>query len=577
MFLKLLLLNLMLTTHQPVDTLLTPYEKGNGNQTCTYQDCIDWYLELDRRFDNVQLQAHGTTSVGKPIHLLVIDKQKRFDYESTKRHNKAVMLINNGIHPGEPDGIDASMMLVRDLLTDKRYKGMLDDVVLLVIPTYNVSGMLNRGAYSRVNQNGPEEYGFRGNRQHLDLNRDFVKCDSKEAETFNHIFSSWRPQIFVDTHVSNGADYQYTMTYIPTHPDKLHPVLSKYHREKLISELEDRMTKAGWEMTPYVNTMREIPDDGIVAFLETPRYSTGYAALHHAIGFMPETHMLKPYKDRVQSTYDYLLQTLEIFVRDRNELVQNQQRAFEESAGQQSWNIRWELDESNVDKFKFKGYEAAYKPSEVTGEKRLYYDSTTPFEKDIAFYNTYKPSLTVTKPKAYVIPQCYPKVLELLEANGVEFELMEADTMMNVELYLLDPMDEKTRLFESKHPHQGVSVIAKKSKVQFYKGDAIVKTGQRNDRYIVETLEPQAHDSFYTWGFFDGVLSQKEHYSDYVFEDLAAQLLKDDAGLKQKFDEKKKSDTSFANNPQAQLDFIYRNSPYFESTYRQYPVMRLME
>ena len=149
--------------------------------------------------------------------------------------------------------------------------------------------------------------------------------------------------------------------------------------------------------------------------------------------------------------------------------------------------------------------------------------------------------------------------------------------MMDVEYYMLEPRSAPTRLFESRHPHQGVGAQAKQAKVQFYKGDAIIRTGQRNDRYIVETLEPQSHDSFFTWGFFDGVLSRKEYYSDYVFEDLAAQLLKDDAALKQKFEEKKKSDPEFAKNAAAQIDFIYQNSQYFESTYQQYPVMRIMK
>ncbi|HZF99465.1 MAG TPA: M14 family zinc carboxypeptidase, partial [Chitinophagales bacterium] len=388
MFLFTLLFQFM-QLHQPVDTLKTPYEKGNGNQTCTYEECIDWYKQLDQQFDDVQLQAHGTTSVGKPIHLLVIDKRKRFNPESTRSAKQAIMLINNGIHPGEPDGIDASMMLVRDLLTDEKYASLLEHTVLLVIPSYNISGMLNRGLHSRVNQKGPEEYGFRGNRQNLDLNRDFIKCDSKEAETFNKIFAAWQPQMFVDTHVSNGADYQYTMTHIQTHPDKLHPTLAKYQLERYVPELEKRMTQAGWEMIPYVNTKTEIPDDGIVAFLETGRYSTGYTALHHSIGSMPETHMLKPYAERVQSTYQYLLQTLMIVAEDHTALVENQEKAFAESMQQSKWNIRWQLDESKVDTLRFKGYEAAYKPSNVTGEKRLYYDRTKPFEKDIPYYNSY--------------------------------------------------------------------------------------------------------------------------------------------------------------------------------------------
>jgi hypothetical protein len=572
MILFSILSSLLMTS---TDSLRTPFENGNGDQTCTYQECIDWYRMIDERFENVQLQEHGNTSVGRPMHLLVIDKDRNFD-PSTVRGDKAILLINNGIHPGEPDGIDASMLLVRDLLTEERYGKLLDDVVVLVIPVMNVAGMLDRGSFSRANQYGPEEYGFRGNRQHLDLNRDFVKCDSPEALTFNRIFSAWRPQVFVDTHVSNGADYQYTVTYIPTQADKLHPVLAEYQRSVMMPEMEKRMIDAGWEMTPYVNTIGETPESGIVGFLETPRYSTGYAALHHSIGSMPETHMLKPYRDRVTSTYHYLLESLKIAARDHEILIRNQREAIDRTSKETTVPIRWKLVEDRKEDLLFKGYRSVKVRSEISGAEYIKYDRDRPFQDSVDFFNSYAPSITIEKPVAYLVPQCYPKVIELLEANGVRTDRLAQDTLIEAEVYRIKPGSGEVRVFEGHHPHGLTDVQRSIEKIQCYKGDIIVRTGQAADRYIVETLEPQAHDSFFTWNFFDGMLSQKEHYSRYVFEELAADLLKNDAALRKSF-EKKKKDPAFAADPDAQLDFVYRNSPYYETAHLRYPVLRLLK
>jgi len=279
---------------------LTPFEKHKSrNITATYKETIDFYKELDAKYDQMQLLDCGPTDIGKNLNLVVLSNDKVFDPEEIRRNNKRILLINNGIHPGEPEGIDASMMLARDLLSKN---SIPRDVIICIIPVYNIDGMLNRGT-SRPNQNGPESYGFRGNYQNLDLNRDFIKTDSKNSRSFQEIFNCWQPEVFVDNHTSNGADYQYVMTLIHPQKDKLDPILSDYVSNLMIPDLYDGMKNSGFEMIPYVNSVEESPDAGITGFLETQRYSTGYAALHNTIGFMPETHMLKPFAKRVESTY----------------------------------------------------------------------------------------------------------------------------------------------------------------------------------------------------------------------------------------------------------------------------------
>lgn len=567
----------MLHPDQPGNELLTPFEKGNGNQTTTNEECIAWYQLLDHTFEEVKVLQYGTTSVGKPLHLVVLSKDKIFSPAEIRKADKRIYLINNGIHPGEPDGIDASMMFARDILSKPELNKILDHVVIIIIPVYNVSGMLNRGSFSRVNQNGPEEYGFRGTAQNYDLNRDFVKCDSREAQTFTQIFREWQPEIFVDTHVSNGADYQYTMTLIPTQPDKLQPVLAAYQEKTLLPDLNVAMKRAGFEMIPYVNTKDETPDSGLIQFLETARYSTGYAALFNCIGMMPETHMLKEYASRVRSTYQLLEEVGKLVNRDYVQIGENKMKADEAVALQKEFALNWKLDEDKFESIPFKGYAAKYRASDVSGLQRLYYDRNEPFEKYIKYYNHYEAETSVSKPFAYIIPQGWEQVIDRLKWNGISIKRLTKDTTLNVNVYYIEDFKTGDRAFEGHFLHSNIKLRTEKQELRYYKGDVVVFPNQTSNRYIVEMLEPQGVDSYFAWNFFDPILMGKEYFSDYVWEDLAAELLQKDPALKTALEDRKKTDPEFAKDASSQLYFIYTHSTYYEKSHRRYPVGRLME
>ena len=138
----------------------TPFEKSNGKETATYFQAIDFYKKLDNASSKIFMKEMGLTDAGYPLHLVLVSNDEKFDPAVWHKQNKVVILINNGIHPGEPDGIDASMMLARDIVRKKII--LPGNVALAIIPVYNIGGALNRNSFSRVNQNGPESYGFRG-------------------------------------------------------------------------------------------------------------------------------------------------------------------------------------------------------------------------------------------------------------------------------------------------------------------------------------------------------------------------------------------------------------------------------
>ncbi|RPD48694.1 hypothetical protein DNI29_08770 [Hymenobacter sediminis] len=555
----------------------TPFEKGNGNTTTTHAECINYYQQLDAAYPEIQLREVGSTDSGRPLHEVVVSLDGDFEPASVRSKGRRIVFIQNGIHPGEPEGIDASMMLARDYVQKKELRRQLADVVLVFIPIYNVDGSLNRNSTTRTNQNGPESYGFRGNARNLDLNRDYIKQDSRNARSFAQLFQRWQPDIYVDTHTSNGADYQYTMTLIATQKDKLHPALSQYLQQKLLPSLYGGMDKKKWYLTPYVDFEGRTPDArGLVGFLETPRYSTGYTTLFNTIGFVTETHMLKAYTPRVKATYDFLDLLIKTVHQDAAAIAQARATAADQTRTQQQFALGWRLDTTAAERFSFRGFEGKTKPSEVSGLPRLTYDRKAPYTKSIPYYNTFRPTVTVQRPVAYVIPQAWGEVVDRLRLSGVQLRQLPADTTISGEVYYIQDYKTSPRPYEGHYLHSQVQVRPVRQSLPFLRGDYVVTLSQPAARYLIETLEPQATDSFFAWGFFDGILQQKEHFSDYVFEDIAAELLRQKPELRAQLEAKKKAEPTFATSAQAQLDWVYRQSEHYEPSYLRYPVLRVL-
>lgn len=551
----------------------TVFERSNGLETATYEETISYYKDLADRYDEVSIRAIGETDSGKPLHIVTLNMTKSGDDFDRLRVNNRILLINNGIHPGESDGIDATMMLYRDLVEGKIEAPK--NTILVTIPIYNIGGSLNRNSGTRTNQNGPKEYGFRGNARNYDLNRDFIKVDTKNARTFAKIFHIVQPDVFIDNHVSNGADYQYTLTHLFTQHNKLGGKLGKYLHSQIMPQLEEKLEAKSWDITPYVNVFNRTPESGFSQFMDSPRYSTGYTTLFNTLGMMVETHMLKPYKQRVEGTYELLKSMIEITEEEGDkikELRAEQDKTW--SAGKQ-YPLTWTVDTTQSSILKFKGYKGEMIPSNLTGAKRLKYDRSQPFTQDVVYQNYFKSTSEVTIPKAYIIPQSWYNVIDLLKLNTVEFTQLENDTTLTVETYKIDTYKTRTQAYEGHYPHYNTSVKSSNQNLKFREGDYIVYTDQKAIRYLLETLEPAAIDSFFNWNFFDTILQQKEGFSPYVWEDKAELLLKLNPKLQIEYNIKVSYDEEFANNWYAQLDWIHKQSEHYEKAHLQYPVYRI--
>ena len=285
--------------------------------------------------------------------------------------------------------------------------------------------------------------------------------------------------------------------------------------------------------------------------------------------------MLKPFKDRVRATYALMQIIIEQSALHAKEIIEKRSQDIADDLQKNEFALNWKPDSSRFDAISYKGYTASYKESEITGQQRLYYDRSRPFEKKVRFYDYFSAERWVKTPKAYLIPQGWHEVIDLLKQNGVHMRQLARDSMMEVETYHIDSYNTFPAAYEKHHRNTDVKVSSTLQPIKFLRGDYIIPINQPAKRFMIEMLEPTGDDSYFSWNFFDAILQQKESYSDYRWEDVATSYLKDHPELKIKLEERKKTDTNFAQNASEQLEFIYKHSPYYELEHLKYPVYRL--
>ena len=548
-----------------------------GTTTFTWEQVIERYTALDLPYNGAKLLEIGHDDDGSPIHLFVLSDGSGFTPDSIRSAGKNILWITNAIHPGEPDGVDASLLLAQALLDSDQYMGLLANTAVCIIPVYNVSGAKERSGTSRANQNGPEEYGFRGNARNLDLNRDFIKTDSRNAKSLVAAMDKWDPDVYFETHVSNGADHQYVMELLTTQADKQDPKLNAFTQKVLVPRLYAWMENRNILMCPYFETEGATPEEGLTGFVEGPRYSTGHAALRQRIGILSESHMLKPYEDRVNATFQLQLATLAAMNEHPLELKEARAKAKTNAATAKGFGFNWALDTTQRTTLEWKGYAVEKSKSEVTGLERIKFDHARPQTTTVPWLDRAKPELYFDKPTAYLVPQEWHEVIDRLRLDGVPMSQATFAILDSAEVYRIKHFETTAAPYEGHYLHHSIETQMAKEEVTIQPGDWVIPMGSATDRLVMEVLEPKCADSFFAWGFFDSILQQKEWFSDYVFEDIAAELLSKDPALRTCLGAERAKDPAFAKDAWAQLYFVYQRSPYFEPNYRRYPVVRLFE
>ena len=543
-----------------------------GNTTPTYDELIAFYTSYAEKDEGIGLYAMGESDYGKPIYVCVLGALADSLQTFNKARKSTTLLVNNAIHPGEPCGVNASMQLVKNY-SEMSANQRKQYPVVAIIPAYNIGGMHNRSGFSRANQEGPEEYGFRGNSRNFDLNRDFIKMDTKNARTFAQLFQVLDPDVFIDTHTSNGADYQYTMTYIAPTFDRMPEATRTLMYNDLIPFLENQLAKEWkYELTPYVSMNSSRLDEGIHAFNALPRYAMGYGELFHTLSFTTETHMLKPFEERVRSTYAFVIETIDWMSNNALSLERARQQAKDAFKSQKVLPVNFELDKTRKDSILFKGYEWSEIPSELTEQPRLFYDRNKPFSRYIPHYFHYRATDSVRVPSFFIIGGQEEKTLEMLALNKVDMVPSSVDTVVFVKGYKIIDFSNGSKPYEGHYLHSNTKLEVVDVKVNVKKGDFIIPTRQDRAYYLLSVLDPRMEDSYFAWNFYDSYLQQKEYFSAYVFEEKALEVLKNNPELEKEYRRKQKEEDGFKESRWEQLYFIYKHSPYYEPTHNVLPI-----
>jgi len=555
----------------------TRAERTAWKQTADYDETMRYCRQMEGGSRWLKVVSYGQSGQGRDLPMIVASKERAFTPEAARATGKPIVLIVNGIHSGEIEGKDASLALLRDIAVLRTRESLLDSCIVLVLPILSVDAHERRSQYNRINPNGPDEMGWRFTPVGLNLNRDWTKLEAVETRSLiENVYTKWWPDLLIDDHTTDGADYRHDLTYGFQNGGGLAPSLAKWYAEAFEGRVVKRLTELGHLPAPYVSFRRgSDPASGIDFAWSPPRFSTGYAPLHGRAAILVETHMLKPYGTRVKATYDLLASVLEDIRRYPGELRTAVRRAEDDMVALARRRGSLVLSSRVTDRatpFEFKGVVTKWERSDITGALVPRY-STAPWDTTIDLRRETVPDLAVAVPPGYLIPREWEDAIDLLRAQGIGMRRLTKAWSDTVELARVQDWTMQAP-FEGHHPVVVKKVALERQVRSFRPGDVWVPSDQRSGALVVNLLEAQAPDGLMTWNFFDTIFQKKEYGEDYVVEPMAKGMLTRDPALAKEFAEKLANDSSFAANPSARVDFFYRRSPWADPEQNLHPVAR---
>lgn len=559
----------------------THAERTDYRETPRYDETMAYCEKLAAASPLIRLINIGRSAEGRPLPLLIAATAGTFSPEAARKAGKAIVLVQACIHPGEPDGKDAGLALLRDIAITKSRPGLLDHVVLLFIPIYNTDGHERFGPFNRINQNGPAESGWRGTSTNLNLNRDYMKADTPETRAWLNMWVNWNPDLFIDCHVTDGADFRYNITFQYEHHDNAPASVRDWMKDVIEGHAAPASEADGNLLTTYL-VFKDNRDftQGIVSFIATPRFSTGYTPLRNRPGLLIETHMLKDYRSRVRGTYDLIRHTLEEVNRDPQRLIRAGRIADEQTIADGSaynasnkYPLRFEFTEKSRPT-ELKAVEYKRELSDVSGAVRVIYGSK-PVDMTVPLFDDVRTTVSVTTPLYYIIPPQWHEVIGIVRAHGLRLHRLAKASTVDVESYRFNDVKWATSSFEGHVMPSFKTEFVREQRV-YPAGSIVIPMAQPAGRVALYLLEPDAPDSLVAWGFFNPIFEEKEYAEDYVMEKLAREMLAKDEELRREFEQRVANDPKFAGSPSDRLRFFYMRSPYWDPQLNLYPVGRVI-
>ena len=556
----------------------TQAERSNYTQTPRYAETFEYFRQLDIAAKQAQLLEFGTTPEGRKQFAFVIASGGEFTPSAAKKSGKPVLLIQACIHAGENEGKDALMALSREWLIEAKQKAALDGVILLLIPIFNVDGHERFSAFGRINQDGPNEMGWRSTAQNYNLNRDFVKAEAPEMRAWLKLWQAWNPSLLVDMHNTDGSDYQYQLTYHFETSTAVHPAIAAWQVQTWDQAVVPKTEKRGYLLAPYVDL--KVPDDikaGIVNSYSPPRYSSGFGVAVSRPALLLETHMMKDFKTRVQVNESFIRELVASIGANPKALLDAVNQADRDSIANAVGSelaLDFKVTDKPVD-FAFKGFAYTKTRSDVSGGLWTRYDPSKPETWTVPYFNQLEPTVKVTLPSAYLIPAQWQSAIRLLKRHGVQMQtLTAAQTLKSAETYRFSDVIYAPQPFEGRVRVQSLATRPVNEALQFPAGSVLVRMNQVRAHLIAHLLEPLAPDSMVRIGLGDGFMTRTEYAEPRVMEAKAREMLERDPKLQAEFDAKL-TDTAFAASAGARLNFFYQRTGYYDQNYLRYPVARL--
>jgi hypothetical protein len=562
----------------------THAERTGFRETGDYDETMRYCRRLERASPWVKLVSYGTSGQGRQLPLLIVSRDRAFTPERARRLGRPIVLVQNGIHSGEIEGKDATLALVRDLAVAKTRAALLENVTLLVLPIFSVDAHERRSPYNRINQNGPAQMGWRSTPIGLNLNRDYLKVETPEMRALiSQVFARWRPHLLVDNHTTDGADYQYDLTYGFDHGPVPPGAVARWLVDVFEGRVVPRLAAMGHVVGPYAGFRDEAdPRRGIEFGGSTPRFSTGYAPLHGRPAVLVETHMLKPYDVRVRATYDLMVALLEELNADPGTLLDAVRSAEEEVLArardadpERRQVVLLSRLTAHARPFRFRGVAMRREWSDLAGAPVTRY-GTAPWDTVIPLYRELEPAVTVRQPAGYLVPREWSVVQDRLDVHGVRYRRLGRAWSDTVELQRIAEWRASPRTVEGHRPTLVGRVALERRLRGFRPGDLWVPLDQPAALVAIHLLEAQAPDGLMYWNAFDTVIEKKEYAEVYVMEPIARRMAAEDTALLGAFRARVAADSALARDPAARMDFFYRRSPWADPEQDLHPAARAL-
>jgi hypothetical protein len=438
--------------------------------------------------------------------------------KEAKESGKPVIYLQGGIHPGECEGKEAILMIIRDILFgEKTY--LLDELIIMVCPNFNVDGNETRSISGR---GLPTISGTRRNAYEFDINRDAIKLETTNMRgAYENVFNKWDPVLIYDTHRMGRVTHGYPIVYAGSNVATAHqaprdyvtytifPEITKQGRENGNIEIyfHGGYTKDQWPPKEYTH-------DNAIWSTEGKFMVSGYG-LRNRMGILVETVSYVSFEKKIYAQYVFVDELLKICYQNGKEMADVCRKADEEVVK----NIREKAGTGTLMNY-VEGKYVSDGKYDMLGYKEIpfsYIPGTSIMQADQDIISK-KPELLkdvdlVTKPvgvkkaavpRGYIIPPDLEFIVQKLQILGLEVSKLEEPITVSGQEFVIDKLSHESRGGYDMTQLDGNFVTAedKEIPVGFYHLDM----AQPLANVAFYALEPQVGDGFIGWNILDEYL-----------------------------------------------------------------------